>query len=446
MGSQIEALTGLVDDPARFDIPHADLRAAQLEAAQERFAALRPRIKLLDHRAGEAGLERIGDFADLVPLLFAHTSYKSYPDSWLLQGNWKRLARWLGALSAEPIDATSLEQSRDLDDWLGRLDEAETFVSCSSGTTGKCSMIAASSADRAFVRRNTALAAAWSTGAAPDGSFRLVGTVPVPDSPRNRDVLAAYADNFGDGHAFHFPSPPITIGQVSQMVAMRRAIAEGSATPAELERFEALASQREAAMAAGSERTVEALAEMRGRKLFIAGQFAMTYRIAEAVRAQGLSGSDFHPDNVIAFGGGLKGASLPEGFRDYIEQTFNVGPGKVYRYYGMQEINTTMPICRAGRYHVPPWLILLLLDKTGDALIPSEQGEQQGRAGFLDLSIGGRWGGVISGDQVTVRHGQCDCGHQGPTIGDDIARYADLGDGDKITCAGTIDAYVRGIS
>ena len=55
--------------------------------------------------------------------------------------------------------------------------------------------------------------------------------------------------------------------------------------------------------------------------------------------------------------------------------------------------------------------------------------------------------GVSSGgDKVSVRYGQCDCGHQGPTIGYDIVRYADLGDGDKITCAGTIDAYVRGVS
>ena len=66
------------------------------------------------------------------------------------------------------------------------------------------------------------------------------------------------------------------------------------------------------------------------------------------------------------------------------------------------------------------------------------------RAAFLDLSLDGRWGGVISGDRVTVDFGKCDCGHQGPTVGSEIVRYADLEGGDKITCAGTIDAYVRG--
>jgi hypothetical protein len=145
-------------------------------------------------------------------------------------------------------------------------------------------------------------------------------------------------------------------------------------------------------------------------------------------------------------GGGLKGAQLPPDFLEFIMDTFNLRFDRVYQYYGMQEINTTMPRCGARRYHVPPWLILLLLDSGGDALIPPAEGEAEGRAGFFDLSLDGRWGGVISGDKISVRYGRCECGHEGPTVGYDIARYADLGDGDKITCAGTIDAYVRGVS
>jgi hypothetical protein len=64
----------------------------------------------------------------------------------------------------------------------------------------------------------------------------------------------------------------------------------------------------------------------------------------------------------------------------------------------------------------------------------------------MDLSIDGRWGGLISGDKVRVDYGQCACGHQGPTVDKEIVRYADLADGDRISCAGTIDAYVRGIA
>ena len=62
----------------------------------------------------------------------------------------------------------------------------------------------------------------------------------------------------------------------------------------------------------------------------------------------------------------------------------------------------------------------------------------------LRVSLDGRWGGVISGDRVDVSFARCGCGHHGPNIGQEIVRYADLTGGDKISCAGTIDAYVRG--
>jgi hypothetical protein len=84
------------------------------------------------------------------------------------------------------------------------------------------------------------------------------------------------------------------------------------------------------------------------------------------------------------------------------------------------------------------------LDASGEHLLDPTQGEVEGRAAFFDLSLDGRWGGVISGDRVTVDGRICACGAQGPTIGPEIVRYSDLDSGDKISCAGTIDAYVKG--
>src|SRR3546814_19558664 len=86
-----------------------------------------------------------------------------------------------------------------------------------------------------------------------------------------------------------------------------------------------------------------------------------------------------------------------------------------------------MPRCRAGgRYHVPPWVVPLILDKSGDALLPIGNAEYEGRAAFFDLSIDGRWGGVISGDRISIAFSPCPCGHTGPSIRDNIARYAAL--------------------
>ena len=106
-----------------------------------------------------------------------------------------------------------------------------------------------------------------------------------------------------------------------------------------------------------------------------------------------------------------------------------------------------VPRCQAGeRYHVPPWLVCLPLDKEGETLMPGVgEGKVVGRAAFFDLSLDGRWGGIISGDRIEIDYAPCKCGNASPSIGIDIQRYADLEGDDKIACSGTIDAYVRGI-
>ena len=445
-GSQVERLTGLVEAHDRFDLSHADLAAAQIAAANERFQTRRGRIKALGMLAEETGVDAVRGLEDLVPLLLAHTSYKSYPESWLLGGKWERMGRWLETVSTYPLGAVDGAGVAGVDDWLARLDAAGTFVSCSSGTTGKCSMMVASAEDRAFNRRHSTAAFAWATGIAPSGDFKLMGTVPIPRSPRNRDSHEALSGPYCRGDEFTFPGAPMTIGQVSQMVALRRRIGEGAAEPSELADYDRLAAERQAAIDDGIEATADALIESRGRKLIVSGQFAVMHRVTERVRAKGYGGQDFRPDNLMFVGGGLKGAALPSDFLEFIMGAYNITYDRLYQYYGMQEINSNMPRCRCGRYHVPPWVIPLALDRPGEALVAASDGEAEGRAAFLDLSLDGRWGGVISGDRITLRYGRCDCGQGGPTVGAEIARYSDLGDGDKITCAGTIDAYVRGMS
>jgi hypothetical protein len=122
-------------------------------------------------------------------------------------------------------------------------------------------------------------------------------------------------------------------------------------------------------------------------------------------------------------------------------------PDRTCRAYGMQELSSTASRCTHGRYHMAPWVMLLLLDESGENLIPiPASGEVEGRPAFFDLSLEGRWGGVISGDKIRATWEPCGCGNASPSIHDDILRYADIASGDKIACSGTIDAYVRGVS
>jgi hypothetical protein len=56
-------------------------------------------------------------------------------------------------------------------------------------------------------------------------------------------------------------------------------------------------------------------------------------------------------------------------------------------------------------------------------------------------------GGVITGDRIKLSYDPCpSCGNAGPSIEDSVARMKDIEGDDKITCAGTVDAYVRGVS
>ena len=445
MASAVQRLTDLVGAEHCYSIPYAELLPAQMQAAGERLDQRRGAIKVLAKRAETGGDGVIRQPSDIVPLLFAHSSYKSYPESWLTQGKWARMCRWLDTLTTSRVPGEGMDEAKDVDDWIHRLSLAGHYLSCSSGTTGKCSMLPASAADRSFVKRQMVQGFSWATGIVPKCDYKVFGLAPATKAFRHHDSRQAIVDAFACADR-QFPTEPITVGQVMRMVALRRSVADGTARPADIAAFEEISAARGKALEDGLRSTAEAIIASRGEKMIVQGLVPTMFQIAEMVRAMGYSAKDFHPQNALMTGGGLKGAKLAADYRERIFETFNVQSVRTFQFYSMQEINTTMPRCGAGRYHVAPWLLLLVLDETGEQLMDARADEIEGRAAFLDLSIDGRWGGLITGDKVRAHYGSCSCGHAGPTIAADIARYADLPGGDKISCAGTIDAYIRGAS
>ncbi|WP_404481333.1 hypothetical protein [Novosphingobium sp. BL-52-GroH] len=449
MGQAADKLMALVADPDRFTFAADELRETQVAALDERLQERRGSIKLLALRARDAGIERIGTIADVVPILFPHTAYKSYPESYLMDGRWDRLTKWLRTVSAYPIEGVSLDGIAGIDDWIARLAERGHFISCSSGTTGKAAMLIASQKDMNWSKVDTVNVFSWGSGVAPARDRQLVGCAPVATVPKNATIAQAQYDAFAnpDWPRWNYPVPPITVGSLTSMVVMRKKIAEGTARPDEIAAFEETSAERGRAVADALPATAQFIIENRYRKLQVSGLWNGLWQVAKAVRDAGYGREDFHPDNSIYVGGGLKRAQLPADYQEYVFETFNIAPERHFQNYSMQELNSGMPRCReGGRYHVPPWIVPILLDKAGDAALDHTCGEMEGRAAFFDLSLDGRWGGVITGDRIALDHGPCACGNQGPSIRDDIARYADLEGDDKIGCAGTVDAYVRGVA
>ena len=449
MGEAVERLTRLVDAEDRYDIPFADLRAPQIEAMDERFQERRTQIKLLAHRASEAGITAVRNHEDVVKLLLPHTAYKSYPESWLIGKRWDRLSKWLDTVSTHRVPVAAVADAADIDGWIEKLADNGFFVSCSSGTTGKSAMLVASRQDMDWCRKEAIAAYSWGSGVKPARDRRMFGMAAVAHVARNLATGEAYIAALQDPNyeRFAYPVPPITVGGLTQMVVLRKAIAEGTAKPGDIAAFEETSAARQKAVDEAVGITARAVVEARHDKLHVTGLWAGLYNVAKAVRDLGYSAKDFHPENSIYVGGGLKRAKLPEDYREFVYETFNVRPERNYQNYSMQELHSGMPRCRqGGRYHMPPWVVPLILDKAGDNLLPMTGSEYEGRAAFFDLSLDGRWGGVISGDKVSIDFGPCACGAKGPSIRDNIVRYADLEGDDKIGCAGTVDAYVRGVS
>jgi hypothetical protein len=451
MGEAAEKLTSYMPEASGFDIPYSEIRDLQITAMNERLQEQGFKIKLVTLRARDAEITEIASLDDVVPLLLPHTAYKSYPESFLTEKKWDRLTRWLGTVSAYPTDNVDLSEVKEIDDWVEACARAGHFVSCSSGTTGKSAMLVASQVDLDFASEDGVAAVQWGSDIRAGDMRTPAGAAgAIAYTPRNaamgKTMMGAFVNP--DAPRFNSGLPPVTIGSLTKMITLRKAITEGTAQPAEIADFEAESASRQKGLDDAQVGAVEDIISKRSEKLYITGMWGALYPFAEAVRARGYSAKDFHPENSVYLGGGLKRAKLPADYREYVYETFNLKPNYIYQMYGMQELGTSMPRCQGGnRYHLPPWLVALPLNKDGDALVDGVgEGKVEGRAAFFDLSMDGRWGGVISGDHIEIDYGTCACGNRSPSIADNVYRYSDLEGDDKIGCAGTVDAYVRGLS
>src|SRR3546814_12745783 len=96
----------------------------------------------------------------------------------------------------------------------------------------------------------------------------------------------------------------MTVGGLTQMVVLRKAIADGTAKPGDLQKFEATSAARQKAVDDAVGITAQAVIDARKSKLHVTGLWAGLYNVAKAVRQLGSSAKDFHPEHSIYVGGG----------------------------------------------------------------------------------------------------------------------------------------------
>lgn len=436
-------LLDLIETGQAFDHHRDEIEPLQIQAADALFRELKSRIPVLERRARETRIKRIGSFGDLVPLLFAHTVYKSYPETFVEKGRWDRMLAWLSTLSADDLTGIDVSGVATADDWLERLQANGCMVLATSGSSGKVSFLPASARDKALKVRHFKYATGWPNHVA-NNQYEAFWLGPIKGPNSAIEAGQITRDIWAKPGGFHWlVNEPLKITDVSSGAAIMKAMRDGTASPSDIAAFQVKQAAAAARMSEDLRAFTDELLEHRHEPVLIAGLWAQHLQIIERAQERGISDGDFHPESRINAGGGVKGVALPEDYKERVERFY----GKVQRpgVYGMTEMAQAMPRCESMRYHRPPGLIWLQLDKLGEQLVNAQEGVVQGRFAFLDLLYTGRWGGVITGDKVEIDWGAtCPCGRPGPTILDTISRYAQAGEDDHIGCAGTIDAYVRG--
>jgi hypothetical protein len=444
--TRAELLDLIVDPDAAYDRPPADLAPAQLVAADELFQERREQIPLLAKRAADAGIDSVSSFADLVPLLFAHTVYKSYPQSFYDNGRWDRMLQWLDTLSVADVSDVDVTGVTGVDDWIERLWDAGHAVVATSGSSGKCSFLNHTMGDRVRKTRHFKYSSGWPFARA-DGDHAYFWLGPSAGRTSAVEAYLTNAENWGrPDEVFALSDEPLLISDISEMAAFRTRMANGTATPDEIADIGRRAAEKAERVQTDLAKFTEKIMEYRDRPIFLSGMWGQHMMIIERARELGAGDGEFHPDSVIGAGGGVKGVALPTDYQEQVARFY----GDVVRLavYGMTELAQALPRCEANRYHAAPGLVILPLDESGQRLLTADDavdGLVEARFGFLDLAYEGRWGGLITGDRVTVDFAErCPCGRSGPTLLDNIGRFVQAGQDDHIGCAGTIDSYIRG--
>jgi hypothetical protein len=433
-----------------FSMDDKEREAFQVKALRRRIDELLPCLKSLRTQATQVGFKGIERLEDVVPLLFSDSVYKSYPISLIEKSQFARLTQWLGGYTTIDLSAVDVGNCAGVDNWIDTLDKQTPLrVIHTSGTGGKLSFFPRSTAEilsylRGYLKGHEGFGEPG-VRLGHDGDVRLPMVLPVPRygrQMRNRcfPLIEKYVvPSPGELYTLDFEvsadlvalSGRIRIAQAKGEVSK---IVLSDAQRAAMIKYLAELEQRPADSAKFFEGVVE---KLQGQRVFVNG-FANLLQEAAAMGLKRGMRNIFSEGSIGHTGGGNKDGALGLDWLDQIVEF--TGIKRWQQYYGMSEMLTLMVMGDPGWYHVPPYLIPFLLDPVSGALLP-RTGVVTGRFAFFDLLAQTNWGGVISGDKVTIDWDTpSPSGRRGPRVRADITRYtAEVTGEDKITCAATID-------
>jgi hypothetical protein len=437
-----------------FSLRREERDAIALAGLRKRFKQLGSALPALAKLAADQGVHEIDSIDDAAPLLFPHTVYKSYPLSFLERGQFDRLTKWLSGLTTVDLSGVDLQGVDSIDAWIARI-EAATDINLihTFGTTGKLSFLPRTKSQTALTATINAHCIRDWTGynSGPDilahhmplisPSYRYGGSAII----RGMNFMAVnYAGGY-DNALFLYPDAYFSADVISLAGRMRAAEARGEAgqvtlPPSLIARRDEFAA-REQGRAADMDRFFEeARRRFGGQDVFLFAVWPILFEWAEEGLKRGMKGV-FGRNSILTTGGGSKGKALPP---DYKKTIFEfLGFERHFEFFGMSELMCNAPRCDHDRFHFPPVIVPYVLDPaTGQPL--ARHGVQTGRLALMDLLPESYWGGLVSGDEVTMGgfDERCGCGRTGPYLEATIRRFSEAqGGDDKINCAGAPEAH-----
>jgi hypothetical protein len=434
-----------------FGMDRKEVEDFQISAAATRFAELAPKVSALAAQAERTDISRIQSFEDIAPLLFQHTQYKSYPLSLLEKGRFESLTRWFNQLTSIDLSAVDARKCDGIDSWLELL-EKETPLQPfhTSGTTGKLSFFPRTDMERdlwmlGYLKMFEGFDQERGIGVGFDGvrlpiiypslrhgrfvaqrlvKFLAENVAPTPAQCYTMNEGTLSADLMSLSGRIRVAQAKGELDKMqlgdSQRAALRRYLAESERRPQETDDF-----------------MHRIMADLRGQRVLLTSQTSYLVQAAQEGVKRGIKGV-FAADSIGAVGGGGKGVVLPNNWQQLISDFSGISTWRLS--YGMTEVTGNMPLCGEGYYHCAPYHIPFVLDPESGTPLP-RTGTRTGRFACLDLLAQTYWGGIVSGDQVTIEWDrQCACGRKGAHIHDDVVRYSEAVTGDdKVTCSATVD-------
>ena len=431
-------------------IEPSELEVLQQQAMQKRVADHIENISMVGNLAKRLNITAVEKFNDVVPLFFAHTAFKSYPASLIDKKRWDLMTQWMQKLTTYDLSQVDTSQCDSLDQWLDALDEQTPLeVITSSGTTGTISLIPKSRAQAHYTMKIWRCFLFQTFGSEPSEA-EMSPDVDIiwPNHAKGKlghlRMAALLRKEFtgGDESRFHALYEDAIDSDLMFLASKMRA----AASKGELDRLDIdpkLLARKDEFLAMQARRPQEmadffanCTKKLKGRRIFTTAAYPIMYEVAAEGLAKGIKGV-FASDSAVLTGGGTKGFVLPDNFIDVIKEF--MGVDTIQEGYGMSEISAFHWACEQGHYHLSPWVIPFVLDPQTSEPLPRD-GTVTGRAAFYDLLNDSHWGGIISGDEVTIHWDTpCACGRKSVYLAHDIMRYSEKegAEDDRISCSAT---------